>query len=62
MWSRFEVFLSLCEKLGVPIKDEKTVQPSTVITIYGIEVDSHELECRLPLENILKIKTALNTS
>ena len=52
MWSRFEVFLSLCEKLGVPIKDEKTVQPSTVITIYGIEVDSHELECRLPLENI----------
>lgn len=55
-------FLSLCEKLGVPIKDEKTVQPSTVITIYGIEVDSHELECRLPLEKIIKIKTALNTS
>jgi hypothetical protein len=36
-------FLSLCEKLGVPIKVEKTVQPSTVITIYGIEVDSYEL-------------------
>ena len=39
IWS----FLSLCEKLGVPIKVEKTVQPSTVITIYGIEVDSDEL-------------------
>ena len=41
---------------------KKTVQPSTVITIYGIEVDSHKLECRLPLEKNIKIKTALNTS
>jgi hypothetical protein len=27
-------------KVGITIKDEKTVQPTTVLTIYGIEVDS----------------------
>lgn len=33
-------FISLCSDIGVPIKHEKTVLPSTVITIYGIEIDS----------------------
>ena len=53
-------FLSLCLKLGIPIKDEKTVQPTTVLTIYGIEVDSSCLECRLPQDKITKVKNALN--
>ena len=44
-------FLTLCSKLGVPIKVEKTVQPTTVITINGIELDSCNMECRLPQEN-----------
>jgi hypothetical protein len=48
-------FLTLCSKLGVPIKAEKTVQPTTVITIYGIEVDSCNMECRLPQEKIDKV-------
>lgn len=53
-------FLSLCRKLGIPIKDDKTVQPTTVLTIYGIEVDSSCLECRLPQDKITKVKNALN--
>jgi hypothetical protein len=52
-------FLTLCSKLGVPIKAEKTVQPTTVITIYGIEVDSCNMECRLPQEKIDKVKKVL---
>jgi CRISPR/Cas system-associated endoribonuclease Cas2 len=47
-------------KVGITIKDEKTVQPTTVLTIYGIEVDSSCLECRLPQDKITKIKNGLN--
>jgi hypothetical protein len=43
-------FLQLCNRIGIPIKAEKTVYPTTVITIYGIEIDSNKMECRLPVE------------
>ena len=42
-------FLTLCQKIGIPIKVEKTVLPTTVITIYGIEVDSIQMECRFAM-------------
>lgn len=52
-------FISLCNKLGIPINQEKTVLPTTVLTIFGIEVDTNLMECRLPQEKIDKIKTTL---
>ena len=52
-------FLTLCSKLGVPIKAEKTVQPTTVITIYGIKVDSCNMECQLPQEKNDKVNKVL---
>jgi len=55
-------FLHLCHKLGIPIKDEKTVLPTTIITIYGIEVDSNKLECRLPQDKIDKVHRALQSA
>ena len=33
-------FISVCRDIGVPLKKEKTVWPTTNIVIYGIEVDS----------------------
>ena len=53
-------FLQLCNRIGIPIKAEKTVYPTTVITIYGIEIDSNKMECRLPVDKIVKIRNALN--
>lgn len=55
-------FFQLCNRIGVPIKMEKTVFPSTVITIYGIEVDSEHLLVRLPEDKVLKIRLALNSA
>ena len=55
-------FLQLCHTLGVLIKDGKTVLPTTVITIYGIEVDSDKLECRLPQDKIDKVIKALQSA
>jgi hypothetical protein len=52
-------FLYLCKKTGIPINMAKTVVPSTTITIYGIEVDSDAMECRLPQDKISKITARL---
>lgn len=52
-------FLALSERIGVPIKMEKTQFPCTKLTIYGIEVDSTEMESRLPPDKIEKIRSAL---
>jgi hypothetical protein len=37
-----QCFSSLCSRLGVPLKPEKTILPTTTIVIYGIEFDSNK--------------------
>ena len=54
-------FLTLCENINIPIKHTKTVYPSTVICFLGIELDSIQMESRLPLDKVDKIKLLLNT-
>jgi hypothetical protein len=34
----------------VPIKEEKTVNPTSVLSVYGIIVDSDKMELRLPYD------------
>lgn len=52
-------FITLCDKIGVPLNPDKTCLPTTNIIIYGIEVDSIAMECRLPNDKVLKIQTHL---
>lgn len=54
-------FNELCKRIGIPIKTEKTVYPTTVITIYGIEIDSNLMQSRLPDEKLTKLRTQLAT-
>lgn len=42
-----DAFQRLCERLGVPIADEKTVGPSTEVVFLGITIDTQLMECRL---------------
>lgn len=57
--SDLDTFLLICEKSGIPIKAEKTVSPTTVLTIYGIEIDSVALICRLPDLKLIKMRECL---
>ena len=41
-------FLSLCDRLGVPIAHEKTEGPSTTLQFAGITLDTINMEARLP--------------
>ena len=47
-------FLNLCEYLGVPIAEDKTVGPHTVLQFAGITLDTVKQEARLPDEKLQK--------
>ncbi|XP_062567617.1 uncharacterized protein LOC134229845 [Saccostrea cucullata] len=54
-------FISLCDKIGIPLNPNKTCLPNTNIIIYGIEVDSIAMECCLPDDKISKIEAQLSS-
>lgn len=51
-----DTFLLQCSDLGVPIANEKTVQPTQVLIFLGIEIDTVEMIMKLPLEKIHEIR------
>jgi len=54
-----DLFVDTCALIGVPIKQEKTVNATTCIQFLGIILDSHKMEARLPEDKVLKLRTAL---
>ncbi len=50
-------FFNLAVQIQQPIKTEKTVLPSTVVTLHGIEVDTSAMVARLPKEKKLIVRT-----
>lgn len=54
-------FLRLCDYLGVPIAQEKTVGPSQVIQFAGITLDSVRQEARLPEDKLQKCRLLLQS-
>lgn len=53
------LFIDMCASLNIPIKYEKTVLPTTCLTIYGIEIDSSLMFSRLPDDKVVKIRGLL---
>ncbi len=53
-------FMKLAAELGIPVKQEKTVLPSTCVIVHGIEIDTLTLEAKLPADKLAKIKNLLN--
>ncbi|MCP3929088.1 MAG: hypothetical protein GY705_08310, partial [Bacteroidetes bacterium] len=49
-----KAFLTLCESLGLRIKPEKTVWPSTRVEMHGILFDSMEMTLSLPQDKVVK--------
>ncbi len=52
--AHLDMFISLCNFLGIPIAPDKTFGPSTTLTFAGIELDSLRREARLPRDKIAK--------
>lgn len=54
-----QVFLNTCDELGVPMAPEKTVGPSFVLSFAGIELDSQNMEARLPSDKLTKCRDSI---
>lgn len=52
-------FCEITKALGVPLKEDKTVYPTTVLTFLGLELDSEAMEIRLPQDKLAKLRTEL---
>ena len=51
---QLDLFLMLCNYLGIPIAPEKTVGPATTLAFAGIELDSIQMEARLSPDKLAK--------
>ena len=53
-------FLHVAKVLNIPIKDSKTVKPTTCAVLYGIEVDTRSMTARLPHDKLAKAIDAVD--
>ena len=54
-----DTFLNLSLDIGVPIKAEKTIAPTTSIEVHGISVDSTTLTAHLPEDKLTTLRGIL---
>ncbi len=54
-----QVFRKKCMRLGMPLDENKTEGPAEVITFLGIEIDSINMELRLPQEKLSELLNLL---
>ena len=50
-----DTFLNLALDIGVPVKNDKTILPSTCVKVYGVLLDTCTLMTKLPQDNHLKL-------
>ena len=53
-------FLSLAKQVGLPIKESKTVHPSTVVVLHGIQVDTVKMQLSLPSDKVEAARVAVS--
>lgn len=52
-------FYTLARDIGLPIKAEKTVYPTTTLTFLGLELDTLKFEVRLPADKLESMKSEI---
>ena len=53
------VYCDMCNRLGVPLPEEKCEGLATHIIFLGIKIDSMAMELRLPLDKLHRIQDEL---
>jgi len=52
-------FFNIAVEMGVPIADNKTIGPTTVLTFLGLEINTELMIVRIPAIKLQKLKTHL---
>lgn len=53
--------ISLCARLGLPIASEKLVGPICVLAFLGIEIDTLNMQLRLPHAKLVELRTLIRS-
>lgn len=53
-------FIALCQELNIPLNHAKTVFPTTLASLHGIEVCTKSMTARLPEDKLQKAKTMVH--
>ncbi|CAC5362511.1 unnamed protein product [Mytilus coruscus] len=54
-----KIFTELCNELGVPIAEDKTIHPTTRLTFLGFEKDTVDMVVRIPVATLIKLRSQL---
>ena len=52
-------FIHMSEDIGISIKVDKTVYPTTTLTFLELEIDTFTMELRLPEDKLIKLREKL---
>ena len=53
-------FSKVCSELGVPIAEEKSVEPCTKMVFLGLEIDSECMQIRIPLHKVDQLRDLIS--
>jgi len=53
------VFQGVCDDMGIPLPQEKTIGPSSIIIFLGLEIDSINMVIRIPQDKLRETKQKL---
>ena len=61
-WQLMDHFRIFCEDLGVPLAEDKTIGPSSILTFRGLEIDTLEMVIRIPQCKLSEVKEKLESA
>ena len=53
-------FLALAKSLNIPIRHDKTVLPTTTVSLHGIEIDTIHMQMRLPQDKLASARSQVD--
>ena len=56
-----KLFKNSCKLWGVPLADNKTVEPTEVLIVLGIEFDTINMVMRLPDEKLIELRNKIES-
>ncbi|KAK6165929.1 hypothetical protein SNE40_022735 [Patella caerulea] len=57
--SLMKAFTDVCESLGVPIADDKTVGPTNQLTFLGLSIDTKNMQIKIPIDKLARLNREL---
>ena len=55
-----DAFKHICQELGVPLADNKTVGPTTLLTFLGLLIDTVNMIVKIPVDKVERLKFGIN--